>query len=385
MSASSKNRVKITKRFVENTTVDKSKRLALWDSEITGFNLRIYPTGRKVYYLQYRNSFNATKKVKIGVHGSISTEQAREQARSLSLSIASGEDPAEGLRRKDVAPTIAILSKEYTELHAKVNKRASSQYDDDKMISKIILPALGKKKIEEVTTHDIQKLHKNLADRPYTANRVRALLSKMFSLAIEWGWHYANPVTPVKKYQEHKRTRWLTEQEITRLRNVLDEYHRPAIATAIKLLLLTGSRKSEVLSATWSQFDLEKGVWTKPAHNTKQKRQEHVPLSSAALDLLVKWKKESTEEHLFPGRIPNQPIQDIKGAWATIRKRASLNDVRIHDLRHTYASHLVSKGTSLSIVGRLLGHTQTSTTQRYAHLADEPLREATNIFGNSLL
>ena len=140
-----------------------------------------------------------------------------------------------------------------------------------------------------------------------------------------------------------------------------------------------------MLKATWQEVDLNKEVWTKPSHNTKQAKMEHLPLSSQAIGLLKKMKSQASDSpFLFPGKVPGQPLKEIKKAWETIRQSANIVDVRIHDLRHTYASHLVSSGLSLSIVGKLLGHTQTSTTQRYAHLADEPLRKATAVFGDKL-
>ena len=151
-------------------------------------------------------------------------------------------------------------------------------------------------------------------------------------------------------------------------------------------MLLTGARKGEALQATWDQFDLEKGLWIKPAHLTKQKKKEHLPLSDKALLLLASLKKQNTEAspYLFPGRKAGQPLKEVKKFWSTVLKESKLESVRIHDLRHTHASHLVSSGLSLSIVGKLLGHTQASTTQRYAHLADEPLRKATEVFGNKV-
>ncbi len=165
----------------------------------------------------------------------------------------------------------------------------------------------------------------------------------------------------------------------------MEGYHNQSVANAIRLLILTGSRTGEMLKATWDQFDLKAGVWTKPAHTTKQRKLAHHPLSSQARDILDIMYRYSQSQFLFPGKVDGQSFQDIKKAWASIRLRAHLPDVRIHDLRHTYASHLVSSGLSLSIVGKLLGHTQAATTQRYAHLADEPLREATELFGSGLI
>ena len=169
-----------------------------------------------------------------------------------------------------------------------------------------------------------------------------------------------------------------------RLWSVLEKHSNRDVANVIRLLLLTGARRNEMLTATWDQFDLERGIWTKPAHATKQNRMEHLPLSLQALEILKNMQHISHTNFLFPGKISGKPLQEINKAWGTIRKKAGLLDVRLHDLRHTHASHLVSSGLSLSIIGKLLGHTQASTTQRYAHLADEPLREATSLFGNKI-
>lgn len=150
---------------------------------------------------------------------------------------------------------------------------------------------------------------------------------------------------------------------------MLDLYGSRSRSNIIKLLLLTGARSHEILKAKWDQFDLEKAVWTKPSHTTKQQKMEHCPLSPSALNIIKKLNEVKADGvHLFPGKIPEKPLQTIKKSWATIRKRANLSDIRLHDLRHTYASHLVSSGLSLSVVGKLLGHTQASTTQRYMHI-----------------
>jgi integrase len=151
----------------------------------------------------------------------------------------------------------------------------------------------------------------------------------------------------------------------------------------VRLQLLTGARMGEVLGARKDAFDLERGVWTKPSHQTKQKRTEHVPLSAQALALVaaVAGASDPASPHLFPGNKSGQPLRDVKKFWASVLREAGITDYRRHDNRHTYASHLVSSGLSLEIVGRLLGHTTTTTTKRYAHLADDPLRAATGRFG----
>jgi integrase len=205
----------------------------------------------------------------------------------------------------------------------------------------------------------------------------------MFSLAVGWQWRADNPVTGIPKFPEERRDRWLKDEELSRLFTALDSSSNQRAAMAIRLLILTGSRRGEVLSATWDQFDLDGGTWTKPSAHTKQKKTEHVPLSSAALEMLRAWRAQVQPDcpHLFPGDADGKPLQIIKRAWKTVCQSAGLKEVRMHDLRHTYASHLVSSGLSLAIVGRLLGHTQAQTTHRYAHLADAPLRAATELFG----
>lgn len=386
MSSQKMNKVKLTKRVVENTAPDSIQRIIIWDTEVTGFCIRVYPTGKKTYFLQYRNKKRETHKIKIGVHGSITTELARQKAIELSLSIGAGEDPS--IKHKTVAEntgqSMQDLADKYLSLHAGPKKAPKSYKEDIAKLKNIILKRYAPLRVDAISTLDLQKLNSDLQKTPIQANRTMALLSKMFNLAVQWGWRPDNPVIGVDKYKEQKRYRWLDDEESQRLFAALDAYHNQNVANAIRLLILTGARKTELLSATWDQFDLEKGVWTKQAHTTKQRKMEHVPVSSVALEILQMMKEQADSPFLFPGKTPGGPLKDPKKAWDTIRKKAGTPDVRIHDLRHTYASHLVSSGLSLSIVGKLLGHTQVSTTQRYAHLADAPLREATELLGNKM-
>ena len=252
------------------------------------------------------------------------------------------------------------------------------------MLENIVLKRWQGKRVEEITTGDVQSLKREMRETPYMFNRVRTLLSKMFNLAIQWKWITDSPVKEIAKYQEQKRDRWLNDQEIKKLWEVLEGYYNQRVANAIRILLLTGSRRNEVLHATWDQFDLERGVWIKPAHTTKQKRKEYLPLSSQTIEILKAMQQAKSTPFLFPGKILGQPLKNMNKSWNTIRKRAGIADVRIHDLRHTHASHLVSSGLSLSIVGKLLGHRHAATTQRYAHLADEPLRQAAELFGEKV-
>jgi integrase len=375
---------KLTKRFVESIQPHETNELLVWDAELKGFGVRVFPSGRRTYFVQYRNQFGGTRRKKIGVHGVTTAELARDEAKKLLGEVAKGEDPSKDSQKAKLKPTFEELATAYVKIYANDNKRAKSLKEDQRMLKTILLKRWGGKKIEEIKTYDIQQLHHELSKTTYVANRTRSLLSKMFNLAIEWEWCSDNPVERVKQYQEHKRNRWLNNDVLQRLYDVIDRYHNQSVSNIVRLLVLTGARKNEVLSATWDQFDLEKGVWTKPAHSTKEKKMEHIPISTQTMSLLQTMAKGATGPYLFPGKIPGKHLQDPKKAWDTIRKQAGLPDVRIHDIRHTHASHLVSSGLSLSIVGKLLGHTQASTTQRYAHLADEPLRQAAEFFGSKV-
>ncbi len=381
MTIQNTKRYKLTKRLVESSVPDPKKRVLIWDNEITGFCVRIYPTGRKTYFFQYRNRHKETKFIKLGVHGNVTTEQARGEANQLALKVTAGEDPSIKSLPKADNPTMGDLAQKYLELHAEANKSPKSIEEDKSMLKNYILKEFGTRTVEEISFESIQALHVRLKKNHVRSNRILSLLHKMFNLAIQWRWRTDNPAAGIKKYREHKRTRWLQEDELQSLTKVLNGYHDQTVSNIVRLLLLTGARKHEILGATWDQFNLEKGVWTKMAHTTKQRKMEHNPLSPMVIDILKTMAKEKgNSPYLFPGKVKGQPLKDIKKSWTTIRQRAELKDFTIHDLRHTYASHLVSSGLSLSIVGKLLGHTQAATTQRYAHLADEPLREATTLF-----
>lgn len=379
---------KLTKRFIdklEPPSKNPAKDLLVWDDDIKGFGIRVKASGIKSYIIQYRDGRQSCR-MTLGRHGVLTPEEARKAAKIELGKVAKGGNPARERKENRAAPNMRAFADDYMERHATPNKRPGPAREDRSMLDRIVLPKLGSRKVKDVTRRDIESLLLSLKDKPYQANRVRALLSKMFSLAVGWRWRTDNPVLGIPKFQEHKRDRWLRNDELARLRDALDDSPNQRAANVVRLLLLTGARRSEVMTATWDQFDLTRAVWTKPAHTTKQKRMEHVPLSSQALALLEAIRNEADKEnpYVFPGNATGKPLIDIKKFWSDIRAKAKLGDVRLHDLRHTYASHLVSAGESLAIVGRLLGHTQPQTTQRYSHLADDPLRAATEKFGNTL-
>ncbi|MBP6952370.1 MAG: site-specific integrase [Bacteriovorax sp.] len=334
---------KLTKRIIESVEPDESKRIVLWDTEIIGFCVRIYPSGKKTYFLQYRKKDRKSHIIKIGVHGNITTKFAREKALKLSLSISSGEDLSLNPPQED-NHTILNLAEEYLKYHAKIKKTPKGYREDKALLNEVVLEKYGSVNVKSISISDLQKLHSELRKTPYKANRVHALLSKMFSLAIQWGWRSDNPINGVEKYSEYERPRWLNDEELQRLWDALDEHYNQSEANAIRLLFLTSSRRSEVLHATWEQFDFEKEVWTKPAHTTKQKRTEYLPLSIQTIEILKNMKAQSGSSFLFPDKIIDESLQGIKKAWDTIRTRANLTDVRLRDLRNTHTAHLVSSG-----------------------------------------
>jgi integrase len=378
---------RLSKTVVERIAATEHD-IIVWDETLPGFGVRVKPSGVRSYIVQYRNrSTGASKRLTIGRHGPLLTfGQAKKQARALLADAMRGEDPAEARKAARKAPSVKELAADYLERHAIPKKRAKSVRDDRSMIDRIILPRLGTKKVEAVSRRDIEAIHVVMKDRPYQANRVLSVLSKMFNLAMEWKWRPDNPAKGIERYEEQKRDRWLSDDELRRLCVVLEDHPNKRAANAVRLQLLTGACLGEILASRKEHFDLLRGVWTKPSHLTKQKRTEHLPLSAQAMGLIASITETSDQEapFLFPGNKPGQPLREIKKFWRTITCQAGITNYRRHDNRHTYASHLVSSGLSLEIVGQLLGHTTPTTTKRYAHLADHPLRAATEQFGSKI-
>lgn len=381
------SKLKFTKNSIDTLTADLAEKL-FWDDALPGFGVRVKPSGVKSYVVQYRNRQTGRSRRKtLGKHGPhMSLHQARELAKGYLSDVVRGGDPVADSKAVRSSPTVKELADQYLDLHAIPKKRPKSVANDKTMLSRFILPALGTHKVFEIEHRDIQLLHNSLRPTPYQANRVLSLLSKMFELSIKWNWRRNNPVKGVEKFYEEKRYRWLSDDELKKLTTALDSHPNQIAANAIRLQLLTGARIGEVLTAKWTDFDFERRVWVKPSHHTKQKRTEHLPLSGAATELLVAHRDTSSSQSdfLFPGKNSQNPIVDLKRFWRSVMSSAGIEDYRIHDNRHTHASQLVSSGMSLAIVGRLLGHTNPITTQRYAHLADDPLREAAEIMAKKM-
>jgi len=375
-------------------------------ADIPGFGVRISSGGAIAFVYNYR-IHGRMRRIKIGSYPAWTPTQARNKAQILRNMVENGRDPLGEKQREGEAPTVADLVREYRTDPETLKKRAGTLRNERGIFNNIIIPRLGRLRVEAVGRADIAKLHKSLEPTPYHANRTLALLSILFACSVDKNWRLDNPAKGIAHFPETARNRWLTEDELNRFSAALESYANQNAdgADSIRLLLLTGARENEVLQATWSEFDLERGTWTKPSHHTKQNRIEHVALSDAALELLRTIARRQSCEHLFPGTQDGKARVTLRRPWTQVCKAAGLVEevikegkplangqhrklvrykpiLRIHDLRHNFASYLVSSGVSLHIVGKLLGHTQAATTHRYAHLADSSLREAANKFGN---
>jgi integrase len=376
---------KLTDGIVKKLPAPTTGNRIEYDTEVKGFGCRVTAKGARSFILNYRTRSGLERRYTIGSFPDWQTVAARQEAKEWKRRIDQGADPLEELKQLRGAPTVADLCERYEAEHLP-KKRESSAASDRSIIRLHVLPALKHKKVADVTFSDVDALHRKLTvgGTPYRANRMVALLSKMFALAEKWAWipKGSNPVKGIERNQEIKRHRYLSVDELERLIAALAEYPDQQAANMFRLLLLTGARSGEVRAARWEDFDLTTGVWTKPGSTTKQKTLHRVPLSAPARQLLseiLEARGDDGSPYIFPYN--GSYRHELKREWAAICKAAGIEGARIHDLRHSYASILASSGLSLPVIGALLGHTQPSTTQRYAHLFDDPLRAATERVG----
>jgi integrase len=370
---------KLTDREVRALVWPTTGNQITYDSIVSGFGVRITARGAIAFILNYRvRATGQERRYTIGSYPDWTVGQAREKAKELKREVDSGGDPLGKEEASRDAPTVADLCARFKEEHIE-KLRPHTQADYRAIIDNDIVPVLGKLKVAAVEFAHVERLHRKISQRAETlANRALAVASKMFALAIKWRWRPDNPCKGVARNQENARKRYLKSGELARLTTALAEHRDQQTANIFRLLLLTGARRGEVLTAKWEQFDLAEGEWTKPATATKQKAEHRIPLSAPARQLLASLPKQ--DEWLFPGR-PGQHRTNLDHSWRLICRAAGITGLRIHDLRHSYASTLVSEGFSLPTIGRLLGHIQPQTTARYAHLFDDPLRKATERAG----
>ena len=369
---------KLTKRVVDAAEI-RNTDYFLWDDELPGFGLRVMPSGRKGYTVQFRAG-RRSRRMSLGPSTVLTCEQARNRAMALIAAAKGGDDPAAKRDAERQAVTVKELAKRFDEEHIALRVKATTGKGYRRLLDKTILPTIGNLRITDVTRADIAKLHHDQRRIPYEANRCLEVVSKMFTLAELWGLRPdgTNPRKHIKKYPEEKRERFLSQAEMRRVGEVLRDMEGegielPSAIAAVRLLMLTGCRLGEIMNLKWEHVDLAGRALRLTDSKTGAKV---VHLGQAAIDVLAKIAKAPRNPWVIVGTLPGARLSDLQPFWQRVRARAGLKDARIHDLRHTFASTAVAAGQGLPMIGKLLGHTQVQTTARYAHLAADPVRTA---------
>lgn len=378
--------VALTKRVADEARYEGNGRshCILWDSKLKGFGLRVHPTGRKAWVLFYRTEAGTKRLTTLGPFPGLTPDQARKKALRTRAGVTEGEDPAADRRRARDAASFSALAEAYLERHARIHKKSAR--DDERYLA-ILGDALGTRKAEAVTRSDLSALHRRIGSkRPYAANRMLACASSLFVWAERNGYlpdGHPNPAAGIKKFREEKRDRWVRPDEMPRLAAAIDAEPNVYIRAALWLYLLTGARKQELLAARWADVDVAGAVWKLP--DTKAGRVHYLPLSPPAVAILRQLPKEEGNPYVFPGRIKGQPLVNVAKSWDRIRHEAGCEDLRVHDLRRTVGSWLATTGASLPLIGKVLGHSNPSTTAIYARLADDSARVALDAHAETLL
>ena len=354
----------------------------LWDDSLPGFGLRVLPSGKRGYLIQYRAK-GRTRRLALGPHGVLTTDQARRRAAELLSEVRRGADPSAERSAARHAPTVAELCERFFTDYAGGRKKPRSIAMDRHLVKKHIRHALGRLRVADVVEADLLRLHSKLRATPVSANRVKALVSTMFNLAERWRLRPdgTNPTRHVGRYREQARERFLSEAELARLGEVLGEAERDGsesrdTVAVLRLLALTGCRVSEIRTLRWEEVDFGSACLRLRDSKTGPKT---VALNVPALEVLAKHKRNG--EWVFPVRGGKGPLPTLQRPWERIRERAGLPDLRMHDLRHSFASVGACSGQSLLVIGALLGHRRAGATQRYAHLSNDPVRSASEAIG----
>lgn len=358
---------------------DKAK-IDLYDQGLPGFLLEVRRTGSKTFGLRYRDDHNRQRQIKIGNAADISASEARKIAQRLKSQAITGRNPAQERKDKRSIPTVAELSVRYLE-YARTYKR--SHHIDERYLRNHLLPEFGRLHLDQLDQTQIMDwLASKVADgyAQATVNRWQVILSHMMRMAKKWGipGSERNPLEGVKQKEcNNQIERYLTPAETARLKAAVDSSPNTQLKYIVALLLLTGCRKRELLDARWEHFDLGRKVWRIPMSKTGKAR--HVPLSDQALAVLEQIPRFKDCDWLLPNPATLKPFTAVYNAWDTARRAAGLPDFRMHDCRHTHASQLCNAGQSLYVIGKVLGHAQAKTTERYAHLSQETLLNAVNL------
>jgi integrase len=386
------HKLRLTKAAIAALPVPASGYLTAWDSDAAGLGVRVMPSGRRTWFWQGRRA-----KVTIGRCSLISPEQARKKARELAAEVELGGDPAARRRSERQARRAKAAKAPVRTMTALWRLYSSGDTDKDLKARRPAVqdayggiwrrdlePRFAGRDVASITTEDLEEMHREITRKAgrYAANRALAMCSILLSRAVKATWRLDNPARGIDRHNEPHRERYLKPEEVERLIAVLDARDDDLAARCIEFLLLSGCRRGEALAARWSDFDLnpKHPAWIKPASTTKQKRSHHIPLSPQAAHLLAGLPTRAAERGPFAVLAAHQ----LQRRWREIRAEAGLEDVRIHDLRHSFASLLVAAGLSLPVIRKLLGHSQPGTTARYAHVPDKVTRAATAKVGRAV-
>ncbi len=377
--------IKLTKRAVDALHVSSGDTV-VWDRDLPGFGIRIYATGRKVWCVQVRGLRGKPQRVALGPLGKVTPEEARRQAKVVIDRIKQGLNPEPPPKVEE--STVAEFAARYLESHAMVNLKRNTVEGIEGVIRLHILPRLGDLRLSEVGRAEVAGLHHALCDRPPLANRAVMVLSGMLRVAEDWGVlpSGSNPCGSVRQYQEKARDRFLSPAEYRKLGEVLaraeeDGSELPAVIAAVRLLLLTGCRKTEIVTLKWDDIDRATGEIRLRDGKTGLRM---VPLTPAVETVLSGIPRKDGNPWVIPGMKAGDHLKGLDRAWRRLREKAGLADVHIHDLRHSYASRSLALGEGLSTIGDLLGHRDVSTTARYAHLVKDAERASAARVGNSI-
>lgn len=405
---------KLTKRTID-ACAPKSDRYTLFDTLISGFGIRVYPSGAKSFIFEYRpgegGRRTSKKRITIGKVGDLTPEQARKHAEKLRAQVRMGEDPQGEKTKSREAPTFAEVAQSFLIDHVGAKRKATTKAHYEDVINRLLLPKIGKLKAKDINRADIARIHLANSKTPFQANRILAITSSIYSFAGKNGLvpEDLNPARGIEKYKEQGRERYLSVEELERLGAAIrlaetkgipwkiDETKKSKhlaknnritimgehAAAAIRLLIFTGARLREILHLEWSQVDFERGLLFLPDSKSGQKV---IVLNAPALAVLANLTRAG--KYVIAGESvgteDERPRSDLKRPWAMVTRQAGLEGLRIHDLRHNYAAFGAGGGMGLPIIGKLLGHTQPQTTARYAHLDNDPLKRAANTIGETL-
>ena len=358
-------------------------RVYYYDTACPGLALCVTQTGAKTFYY-YKKVQGRPVRVRLGKFPELAVDQARTVAKGLVVEVAAGKDPQAERRENRRGLTLGDLLEYYLEQHAKPTKR--TWQNDEQQFNRYLKRWLGRR-LSGIRRTDIQTLHTNIGKKHgiYAANRLRSLLHKMFAVAIDDEiWKGTNPVTGIKRFKEEKRDRFLNAQELKRFFKALDEEPAEKVRDYLWMLLLTGARRMNVMTMAWEDVDFDRAIWRIP--DTKTGEPLLVPLTDAAIEVLDRRREAAGEsQYVFPGHRKGGHLSDPTKVWKRVLDRADLPDLRLHDLRRTLGSWQALMGSSLQVIGKSLGHKQTATTEIYARLTVDPVRESVNRATNAML